>query len=358
MSTLGKEMWLFRREEASGGAEIAAKRLVSQFETLDYEVTRVTAGERIGELQVKGDRGPGWLRLVKYANSANRLIAEDSQRISFSLERGIKADIYRAGEGVHLAWLKRKGLAKSLLSFRPLHPVAITLEAITMKAAKCIVANSEMIGAEIKQYYPQCAEKVRVIENGYDPSRFHISDSNNLDPEDTARRLVFAGNGWDRKGLEQALQLLRHLPGEWKLDVLGKGDQSRFEMIAESLKVRDRVKFKGSVADIETYYHNSEALVLPTTYDPFSNACLEAAACGCPVITTNQNGFAALIDHRRNGFILGEDAGSISDCAEWCLTCLPLSKEFVASGVSNYTIEDETRKYREVFAMVAGKDSR
>ena len=32
--------------------------------------------------------------------------------------------------------------------------------------------------------------------------------------------------------------------------------------------------------------------ILPTRYDPFANACLEALACGVPVITSRRNGAA------------------------------------------------------------------
>lgn len=36
-------------------------------------------------------------------------------------------------------------------------------------------------------------------------------------------------------------------------------------------------------------------MVLPTRYDPFANACLEAMACGIPVLTTSSNGAAEVL---------------------------------------------------------------
>jgi UDP-glucose:(heptosyl)LPS alpha-1,3-glucosyltransferase len=352
MNNPRKDLWLFRRAESSGGAEIAANRLFHQFETLGYEVVRIKAGDQVANLPVRGNRGPGWFRLLQYANSANQLISRTPDDLSFSMERGVKADIYRAGEGVHLAWLKRKGLIKSLLSFRPLHPVAILLESITMKAAKCIVANSEMIAEELRHHYPQHASKIRVIENGFDPSRFFVADSKTPNPDliTESRRLVFAGNGWDRKGLAQAMKLLSLLPSPWRLEILGIGDRTRFETMARDLEIQDRVNFRGPVEDIESYYRESEALVLPTTYDPFSNACLEAAACGCPVITTVHNGFATLIEHCKTGFILRDD--NLANCAIWCKESLPLDRKYIADSVANYIIEEETRRYRQVFEMV------
>jgi len=46
--------------------------------------------------------------------------------------------------------------------------------------------------------------------------------------------------------------------------------------------------------------------VLPTLYDPFSNACLEAAAAGVPVITTRYNGFSEVIVSGRDGEIIDD----------------------------------------------------
>jgi UDP-glucose:(heptosyl)LPS alpha-1,3-glucosyltransferase len=49
---------------------------------------------------------------------------------------------------------------------------------------------------------------------------------------------------------------------------------------------------------------------LPTIYDPFSNACLEALACGLPVITTPSNGFSEIIEDSVHGSIV-DHAGDL-----------------------------------------------
>jgi UDP-glucose:(heptosyl)LPS alpha-1,3-glucosyltransferase len=44
--------------------------------------------------------------------------------------------------------------------------------------------------------------------------------------------------------------------------------------------------------------------VLPTIYDPFSNAALEALAAGLPVITTRANGFSEIMREGVDGTVL------------------------------------------------------
>jgi UDP-glucose:(heptosyl)LPS alpha-1,3-glucosyltransferase len=57
------------------------------------------------------------------------------------------------------------------------------------------------------------------------------------------------------------------------------------------------VRFLGPVrsAEMPALYEAADLFVLPTLYDPFSNASLEAAAHGLPVITTPANGFSEIL---------------------------------------------------------------
>ena len=51
-------------------------------------------------------------------------------------------------------------------------------------------------------------------------------------------------------------------------------------------------------------YLATDIFLLPTLYDPFSNACLEALAAGRAVITTRANGFSEIIESGRHGTIV------------------------------------------------------
>jgi UDP-glucose:(heptosyl)LPS alpha-1,3-glucosyltransferase len=53
-------------------------------------------------------------------------------------------------------------------------------------------------------------------------------------------------------------------------------------------------------------YAAADIFILPTIYDPFSNACLEALACGLPVITTRSNGFTEIIEDGVHGSIIDD----------------------------------------------------
>jgi UDP-glucose:(heptosyl)LPS alpha-1,3-glucosyltransferase len=141
---------------------------------------------------------------------------------------------------------------------------------------------------------------------------------------------LFLGTGWERKGLSTAIRAADCLE-DTTLLVAGRGVADRYR--------GTNVRFLGPVKDIASLFAASDILVLPTWYDPFSNACLEALAAGLPVITTDANGFSEIIERGVHGDITAPgDVHAIAElldswripgrCAEAREACLRLASEF------------------------------
>ena len=69
---------------------------------------------------------------------------------------------------------------------------------------------------------------------------------------------------------------------------------------------RNRIITKEPDPEIEKFYAASDLFILPSIYEPFGNANLEALATGLPVITTKYCGAANIIDSRNNGLVVGD----------------------------------------------------
>ncbi len=109
--------------------------------------------------------------------------------------------------------------------------------------------------------------------------------------------MVFVGSGWARKGLRFAIGAVEACGiSGMRLLVAGRGNVSRFR--------RRKVQFLGEVKDLPALYAAADIFLLPTIYDPFSNACLEALAAGVPVITTRANGFSEIIMDGQHGTVV------------------------------------------------------
>jgi UDP-glucose:(heptosyl)LPS alpha-1,3-glucosyltransferase len=236
------------------------------------------------------------------------MAAEGGYDIVHSFDRVKSCDVYRAGDGVHREWLRRRreaqpGWKRAVPSLNPLHLVYLTLERGLFEGrCRAIIANSERGKTEILAHYRANPLRIRVIYNSVDLDRFRPADQESRVKTrtqaglgDDDRIVLFVGSGFARKGLDTAISALGHLaPSSTRVTLLvvGRGDMGRYARLAASLGLGNRVRFVGPVTDVTPWYHAADVLLLPTLYDPFANVCLEALACGLPVVTTAANGAA------------------------------------------------------------------
>lgn len=238
---------------------------------------------------------PSWLRVILFNL---RVCLTKNKKIYFSLDRISCPDIYRAGDGVHKVFLKTAGKSK----LNPLHLVYLFLEKRCFQNAKCIIANSNMIRNEIICTYRVDPNKVRVIYNGVESKPFNYSQSfdklsREFRVEQDDQVLLYVGSGFKRKGVLEFLQIVAQLDSDIvRAFVVGKDKNIAFyrEKSIE-LGIDDRVIFTGPRVDVDDFYTISDIFILPTYYEPFSNAVLEAMSFENVVITTQQNGVSEII---------------------------------------------------------------
>jgi UDP-glucose:(heptosyl)LPS alpha-1,3-glucosyltransferase len=276
------------------------------------------------------------VKTMKFASLAsvwsfNKNVAREVSRLRpscvISFERVTCADVYRAGDGCHGEWLdirrRLEGAGKSLsFAVNPRHWLLLHLERRIFTETETIIANSRMVKNDITRHYRVPEEKIKVIYNGVDIRRF---GTENRQERRRALRLLyglpaeapvvlFAGSGYERKGLETLLKALPEVKKSARLVVAGRGDIKGFSRLASLFGASERTLFLGPQRNMEDLYAASDLFVLPTFYDPFSNATIESLASGLPVITTRKNGAAELIEDGEEGYVL-EDMLSSAELA-------------------------------------------
>ncbi len=235
-------------------------------------------------------------------------------------------DIYRAGDGCHIEWLrqrwKRKGvLEKLFIILNPYHWLILCMERMIFKGRRFrkIIAISELVKKNIIENYNVDKRFIEVIYNGVDLERFKPENKDIYRREireaysiaEDAFTALFAGSGFERKGLEFLLKAVELVPVPLTLLIAGKGPEKKFAGLIK----RQRVIFCGPQKDIHKYYAASDVFVFPALYEPFGNVHLEALASGLPVITTRQSGAAEIIEDGKQGFVIEhpEDAVKIAE---------------------------------------------
>jgi UDP-glucose:(heptosyl)LPS alpha-1,3-glucosyltransferase len=181
-----------------------------------------------------------------------------------------------------------------------------------------VIAASQMVVNEITDLYRYSADKIDVVRTGvpldgfrFDPELREKSRAE-LKLKQDQIALLFAGSGWERKGLLFAIEAMALCKNrKMRLLVAGRGEAGPYKTTRLRFWREDPVQFLGEVADLVPLYAAADIFILPTIYDPFSNACLEALASGLPVITTRSNGFSEIIEDGVHGSIVDNPANLV-----------------------------------------------
>jgi UDP-glucose:(heptosyl)LPS alpha-1,3-glucosyltransferase len=309
----------------TGGAEAYLKRLARGVMEAGHDVQLVATNDwPAGEWPFGSITHLHSKSAVEFASELERMRAQFRVDVLFSLERVWSCDVYRAGDGVHRAWLERRRkfelpLKRFVRSLSSKHQDLLRLEQSLFSSGKNkrVISGSQMVKDEIINFYGYPADKIDVVRNGVPLKKFRFGPELreksraelNLKPDQIA--LLFAGSGWERKGLLFAIEAAALCNDrKMRLLVAGRGNAMLYKTRRLRFWREEPVQFLGEVADMLRVYAAADIFILPTMYDPFSNACLEALACGLPVITTRSNGFSEIIEDGVHGSIV-DHAGDL-----------------------------------------------
>ncbi|OYV02105.1 MAG: glycosyl transferase family 1 [Burkholderiales bacterium PBB5] len=202
-------------------------------------------------------------------------------------------------------------------------PVLRPLLARALAGASRVFAVSESL-RRVALGLGQAPERVRVVGNGVDITRFFAIDRTQaraaLGLPPNAQVLVSVGGLCERKGFHRVMACLpalmqQHL--DVHLLVVGgpspEGDWTeRLQQQARDLDLVGRVHFTGPVpgAELHKLLSAADVFTLATRNEGWANVFLEAMACGLPVVTTDVGGNREVVcaDHLGRIVPFGDEA--------------------------------------------------
>jgi UDP-glucose:(heptosyl)LPS alpha-1,3-glucosyltransferase len=269
-------------------------------------------------------------RMVTFAKAVEQHLTRTAYDLVFGLGKTWSQDVLRLGGGCYQTYLERTCRTAGQRLQRRLgigwcktrQTLAIEARALAPGACARLITNSEMVKRDVMARYGTSDETIIVIPNGVDLERFHprhrpeagaaLRRQCGFEPRHVV--VLFLGTGYYRKGLDRVLavfpELLRERP-EARLLVVGyDSDLRQWQSQVRRRGLAAQVCFLGGRRDPEVCYGAGDLYVLPTRYDPFANATLEALATGLPVITTRTNGGSEAIVSGVHGAVLPDTEAS------------------------------------------------
>ncbi len=243
-------------------------------------------------------------------------------------------------------------------------------EPITVRKAARVVSVSHTTAQDIERFYGVSRQSIHVIRWAAHERFAPIRDTGQLEQlrqrhQLPGRFVLFLGILAKKKNLPTLLRALADLrstrPDAPDLVVVGRGypqsgDAESGPLVAQ-LGLGGHVHFVGAVPDDELplFYSAADAYVLPSLHEGFGIPCLEAMACGTPVIATSGGALPEVVGDA--GYLLADprDHGELSLALERLVYDEDTRRRLIRRGlqrVGEFSWGESARKMLSVYRSV------
>jgi len=238
------------------------------------------------------------------------------------------ADIFSAHGVPHAGWIRN--VRKSIPSLYDRAVIAIERKLMKDGGSSCFLPVSSIAMEAFRREYVTLPGQWQIVHPGVDVARFSSPDREACRTDIRTRYgigaddllILFVGMNFEVKGLDTIITAVAKAravrPKEnIRLLVVGRGNESKYRKMAQSLGILEAVIFAGTqVEGLERYYRAADIFIMLSKFDTFGMVVLEAMAAGLPVIISPNVGAKDLVEEDINGFTLPapQDADTAAKC--------------------------------------------
>lgn len=206
---------------------------------------------------------------------------------------------------------------------------------------------------------------IQVIPNFVDAKRFHLTNKEHFKKmlaPDGERILAHVSNFRKVKRVEDVLAVFQKVHDKMpsKLLMIGDGpERQNAEEICRKMGICYDIRFLGKQDQMEEILNIADLFLLPSQYESFGLAALEAMACGVPVISSNAGGLPEINVHGKTGFLA--EVGDVDAMARHAIHILgdderlQLFKDNALEHAAGFSIERIVPLYEALYESVAHK---
>jgi N-acetyl-alpha-D-glucosaminyl L-malate synthase BshA len=145
-----------------------------------------------------------------------------------------------------------------------------------------------------------------------------------------------------------------------KLLMIGDGpERQNTEDLCRKMNICNDIRFLGKQDQMEEILNITDLFILPSQYESFGLAALEAMACGVPVISSNAGGLPEINIHGKTGFLA--EVGDVDTMAAHAIHILEDDerlqqfKENALAHAKEFSIDKIVPMYEALYEEVAHK---
>jgi len=233
-----------------------------------------------------------------------------------------------------------------------------------------IITISEGCKREIQEYYPNVSpDEIEIVPGGVDLRQFSpalrntyrdaIRAKHHINSDDFV--MLFVSHRFGLKNLNIAIEALTYARDKIKLLVVGRDDPGPWTLMANRLRVSDRVIFAGHQKNIQSFYSASDVFVFPVDFAWFDLVTVEAMASGLPLVATRVYGVEEILQHGYNGYFVTKDPREIAQWVETLVSDKNLLAELSANArrtTERFSWEETARKTLVAYERVLEREAK
>lgn len=277
------KVW-FPTVKTNTGTDIFTKRLVKELQKrgVKAEITWLPLRSEYAPWSVKKPRPPSWANLIHVNTWLNpRFIPKNIPVI---------ATIHHAVH--HQDLLPYKGLIRAAYHRYWIAP----LERKVMRRASNVVGVSQFVADTARKALAELP--INVIYNGVDTKKYKPNEQS-IDIEGPFK-LLYLGSWSRRKGVDLLEPIMLELGKDFELSYTGIDAKNKKQPSARNMHNIGRLESEQAVIKA---MQSADAFLFPSRSEGHPLVCIEAMACGLPVVTTDSPPFQEIIKNRVTGIL-------------------------------------------------------
>lgn len=245
-----------------------------------------------------------------------------------------------------------------------------------LKYVQKIITVSQNNADLLKKIYPEYRDRVFVIHNGIDVTKW-LSQLLRKSPEERRKIkeeifqaaldtliIITVAELHERKGLKYLISATADLVKKFsniKLVIIGRGgEKNNLEDLSENLGINDRVIFLGQRKNIAIFLKNSDIFALPSLREAFGMVNLEAMITGLPVVASRVGGISEVVENGKTGFLMEPgNSKNIALTLEKLIIDEKLREKFGQNGkkrvIENFDAKIMAENYQKIYQNLLDK---
>ena len=349
-----------------GGAERVATLLCESWVGDGHTVTLITfEGEEatpfyrldqaVALRKLAASAGSGSARLLNNVNRVSRLRAllkelRPDALVAFTTDANVISLLVTRGSGIPVVISERNQPDRPGLAL--VHRLA---RRFTYPLADAVVVQTEDIASWMRKRFRVPVHTI--------PNPVRVPDSRPRRFAADPPLLIAVGRLTEQKGFDSLIEAFARVVSkhpDWRLVIYGEGsDRTQLEVLRDALSLRDRVSLPGLTKNVETAFAEASLFVLPSRFEGYPNALLEALAAGLPVIATSAPGGACeILENGKYGLLVAPgDATALASALEKMMSDPALRAGYGAQApkaVAELNVDTIGRRWLDLLAGLRG----